>query len=136
MRAQDVDECLAAGHSDMRQVLAHGVAKSTWACTAAVGGVPAAIFGVAPLSPNLLDPTGVPWLLGTDLVPQHQRALARLAPRYITEMLRAYPRLMNVVHARNTVSLRWLERMGFSIHPPHRHKGTGEMFHLFEMRDV
>lgn len=133
LRQQDVDELNAAGYSDHLKVIRVSVARSDWARTALVDGKVACIFGVAPMG-GLLDPRGVPWMLGTDLVPQNRRALARLAPGYIRSMLQTYPHLLNTVHARNTLAVRWLARAGFTLHAPHDH--NGEPFQLFEMRHV
>lgn len=133
LRQQDRDELDAAGHPDHLHAIRISAAMSDWARTALVDGKVACIFGVAPMG-GLLDPRGVPWMLGTDLVPQNRRALARLAPGYIRSMLQTYPHLLNTVHARNTLAVRWLARAGFTLHAPHDH--NGEPFQLFEMRHV
>ena len=133
LRQQDRDELDAAGHTDHLRTIAASVSMSDWSYTVTINGAVACIFGIAPAG-GLLDPRGVPWMLGTDLVPQNRRALARLAPRYISLMLQAYPHLLNTVHARNTVAVRWLARAGFTLHEPHDH--NGEPFQLFEMRYV
>lgn len=133
LRQQDRAELDAAGHHDHLRTIHDSVARSHWARTATVDGEVACIFGVVPMG-GLLDPRGVPWMLGTDLVPQNRRALARLAPRYIREMLQAYPHLLNTVHVRNTLAVRWLARAGFTLHAPHDY--NGEPFQLFEMRHV
>jgi len=135
MRDQDVAEMHACGHHDLTQVLRSGVARSVWSRTATVDGEVAAIFGVAPLL-TLMDPRGVPWMLGTELVPRNRGALARHAGPYIHHMLRTFPHLVNLVHARNTVAVRWLTRVGFTLRDPQPHGPEGEMFHLFEMRHV
>lgn len=132
MRDQDVAECLACGINP-RAAVTEGVTRSTWSLTALVDGEVAAIFGVAPLG-GVLDPRGVPWLLGTPLVPKYRRILARHAAPYIRTMLRAYPHLVNHVHARNTVAVAWIKRMGFTVHDETHPVGPeGEPFHLFEM---
>jgi hypothetical protein len=131
MREQDVAEVYAAGHSDLRKVVEEGVRISRWSLAARIDGELACIFGLA-VRGSALTPLGVPWLLGTPLVPKHRRVLARLAPRYIQGMLQTAPRLLNTVHARNTVAVQWLKRMGFRLHEPFA-APTGEMFHLFEM---
>ena len=133
LRQQDVDELNAAGHTDHRAVIAEGVARSDWSVTALVDGQLACIFGLARMG-SLLAPVGVPWMLGTDLVPRNRRALARLAPHYIRVMLQDYPRLVNTVHARTTVAVAWLKHVGFTLHPATPTGVGGEMFHLFEMR--
>ena len=130
LRQQDRDELDAAGHRDHRAVIADGVARSDWCLTALIDGRVACIFGVASMA-TLLDPRGIPWMLGTDLVPVHRRAFVRLAPHYIRRMLQDYPHLVNVVHARNTLAVRWLQRAGFALRPAHLH--NGEPFHVFEM---
>lgn len=131
LRQQDRAELDAAGHPDHLLTIQDSAARSDWARTATVDGQVACIFGIVPMG-GLLDARGVPWMLGTDLVPQHRRALARLAPSYIREMLQAYPHLLNTVHARNTLAVRWLARAGFTLHAPHDH--NGEPFQMFEMR--
>ncbi len=133
LRAQDRAELDAAGHPDHEHTIRLSVEMSDWSRTALVDGRVACIFGVSPLG-GLLDPRGVPWMLGTDLVPQNRRALARLAPQYIRAMLQTYPHLLNTVHARNTLAVRWLQRAGFTLAPAHDVRG--EPFHLFEKRDV
>jgi hypothetical protein len=133
LRQQDRDELDAGGHRDHQRTIADSVAMSDWSLTALVEGRVACIFGVAPHG-SLLDPRGIPWMLGTELVTQNRRALARLAPVYIRVMLQAYPRLVNVVHARNTVAVRWLKRSGFVLGPAFAR--NGETFHPFEMRHV
>lgn len=131
LRQQDRAELDAAGHTDHLQTIRASVQMSDWARTATVDGEVACIFGVAPMG-GLLDARGVPWMLGTDLVPQNRRALARLAPQYIRSMLQMYPHLLNTVHARNTLAVRWLARAGFTLHAPHDY--NGEPFQRFEMR--
>lgn len=131
LRAQDRAELGAAGHPDHLHAIRVSVSMSDWCRTATVGGEVACIFGVAPYA-GLLDPRGIPWMLGTDLVPQNRRALVRLAPGYIRAMLQLYPHLLNTVHAPNTLAVRWLARAGFTLHAPHDHRG--EPFHLFEMK--
>ena len=132
MRHQDADECHAAGHDDLHRVVHEGIRASVMCYTARVDGDLAAIFGLVPYA-GMLGSTGVPWLLGTPLVPKHRRILARHAQPYIARMLAIYPHLLNVVHARNSVAVHWLERMGFVIRPAEPYGPHGEPFHLFEM---
>lgn len=129
MRRQDRVELAAAGIAP-REAVADGVTRSTWSLTATVDGEVACIFGVAPFGGG----AGVPWMLGTDLVTQNRRALARLAPAYISQMLGVFPHLLNVVHARNTVAVAWLKRVGFTLQPAQPYGPHGEPFHRFEMR--
>jgi len=134
LRQQDRDELDAGGHTDHERAIRESVKASDWTNTILIDGRVAAIFGVARFG-TMLDPRGIPWALGTDLVPQNRRALARLARVYIRAMLRDYPHLVNAVHARNTVAVRWLKRSGFVFGPAHT-LPNGETFHTFEMRHV
>lgn len=132
LRAQDRAELNAAGWSDHRVALEASVQRSRWSLVALVDGELACVFGCAEYG-SLLAPIGVPWLLGTDVLPRQRRVLQRWAPRYIEAMLQEYPRLFNAVHADNTVAVRWLRRLGFTLHPATPAPPTGAPFHVFEM---
>jgi len=124
LRRQDVAELQALGFTNLHHVVHYCVHESEWSWAAHVGSGLACIFGVSP--------EGAPWMLGTDLVKTHRRILAREAPRYIRQMLKDHPRLVNRVHAANTVAVTWLRRVGFTLHPA-TPEANGEMFHTFEM---
>lgn len=132
MRAQDVAELKAAGIPNLVDAVAEGVRTSDWSVAARVDGKLACIFGIRGYT--LLGDIGVPWMLGTEELVHHHRALVRLTPRYIGAMLQAYPRLMNAVHDRNTVSKGWLRALGFTIGPPLPVGADGERFCVFEMK--
>lgn len=134
MREADVAEVRAGAHEPL-DALTVSVERSAVTWCATVNGVPAALFGVAPMG-SVLDPRGAPWFLGTDAVPRSRRALASLTPRYITQMLDAFPHLINCVHSRNTVAVEWLEHVGFTLGDTFDHPVTGEPFTVFEMRRV
>ena len=134
MRAADVAECMALGERDLVDVLTDGVRRSVWSRTVLIDGIPACILGVAPHGALLTATTGVPWMLGTDLVPRNRRALIRTAPLYIDDMLRTFSHLLNYVHADNTLAVRWLRRVGFTLHDAQPVGVNGAMFHRFEMR--
>lgn len=132
LREADRWELMASGHADHRKAIADSLGLSTHMATALIDGRVAAIFGLVPLS--LVTGVAAPWLLGTDLVTQHRRALMRLAPSYIAAMKRAYPHLVNLVHAENEFAVRWLRRAGFVLHPAQPHPASGAPFHRFEMK--
>jgi hypothetical protein len=133
LRAQDLEELRAAGWSDPHAALTASIERSRWSCLALIDGEPAALYGCAEQGTALV-PIGVPWMLGTELVPRHARVLQRYARAYIAAMLADYPRLYNAVHARNTVAVRWLKRLGFQFGPAVAVPPHGELFHPFEMR--
>jgi len=133
LRKQDLDEVRACGFNDPVEAIEVSIKSSDWCHTAWDGEQIVCIVGLAP-SGTVLTSYGVPWMLGSDLVLTHRRALARAARDYTAAMLRRYPRLVNVVHADNTVAVRWLSRIGFTLDAAKPHPKTGAMFHRFEMR--
>lgn len=132
MRAADAAECRAAGRPDLAGVVREAVALSAWSKAAWVDGKLAAIFGVRPLD-GLMGQRGVPWLLGTDTLVQHRRMFVRQAPAYIAQMLRAYPHLINAVHAKNAQAVAWLQRAGFTLAPVAPYGPHGAPFHFFTL---
>lgn len=100
--------------------------------TAFIDGQLAAILGVAPLS--VVSGLGSPWMLGTPVLDASSRILVRKTPEYIAQMLKAFPHLVNFVHVENTTSVRWLRRLGFTVHEARPFGALGEPFHPFEMR--
>jgi hypothetical protein len=132
MRAQDRAELAALGRHDVEEVLRESLARSTLAWTTTSDGEPIVIGGAAPLR-SLLDDVGVPWLLGTDVAMKHQRAFMTVAPIYIGQMLQTFSHLLNYVHVDNTVSRRWLKRVGFTLAEPAPFGPLGAPFCRFEM---
>lgn len=92
---------------------------------------PVCIFGAAddPVDPE----KGVVWLLATDqfrAVPP--RLGARACQNYVLEALEApYSRLHNYVRARNSVSVRWLAHIGFTVGGLVRYGVMQDLFHYF-----
>lgn len=133
MREADRQEVIAMhGPVTMEDAVARAVLLSdlcwTWA---APDHEPIAIFGVAPVS--LLEGVGAPWLLGTPRVLDYPGVLVREGRSYVQRMLAAHPHLENFVDARNVRSVRWLERLGFKLHPAMPMGAAGLPFHRFEM---
>jgi hypothetical protein len=106
--------------------------RSMLCWTAFIDGELAAILGCAPIS--VVSGIGSPWMLGTPVLDRHSRVLVRETPEYIGKMLNAFPHLVNFVHAKNTTSMRWLRRLGFTLHAAQPYGALGEPFHPFEMR--
>jgi hypothetical protein len=132
LRASDLAECQAYGQPDIAAGIEASVRRSMLCWTGLADGELAAIIGVAPV--NVLTGMGSPWMLGTPLLDRHQRVLVRRTPEYIARMLQAFPHLVNFVHARNTTSVRWLRRLGFTLHEAVPYGPLGEPFHPFELR--
>ncbi len=106
--------------------------KHTWVIT--VNGHPECLFGVGE---SHKPDVGVVWMLGTDEVPKHRKALLREARAWVEQMLDIYPTLYNLVHADNTVSIAWLKRLGFTLMLPMAHGPFGATFiPFFRTRNV
>lgn len=131
MRASDVAEVRACGRSPM-QAAQRSVAHSVLCWSAFIDNELAAILGCGPVS--LVSGIGSPWMLGTPVLDAHARVLVRTTPGYIAKMLQAFPHLVNHVHAENVTSVRWLRRLGFTVHAAQPFGALGEPFHPFEMR--
>ncbi len=131
MRPADIAEVRACGHEPL-EAARRSVAQSLLCWSAFADGELCCIFGVAPIS--LVSGIGSPWMLGTPLLDAQSRVLVRLTPRYIAKMLKAFPHLVNHVHAENTTSVRWLKRLGFTLREAAPFGALGEAFHRFEMK--
>ena len=116
LRQADREEVKALTGRDPREALVESVERSAAAWAGLANGELVCLFGVVPVS--LVGVTGIPWLLGSDAVTRYGRPFLRRNRTYLREMLREFPVLRNVVDARNTVSIRWLEWLGFTFGAP------------------
>ena len=112
MRADDIVECRAMGHSP-KQALREGLIASSLCLTALVDGRPEAMFGLVVKS--ALTGEGTPWMLGTEAIYDHPRAMLRWGPRFVAAMLDSTPALSNLVAAGNARAVGMLRRWGFEI---------------------
>jgi hypothetical protein len=76
------------------------------------------VTGVGPLT--AIGQTGVPWLLGSDLVRAHARHFLRESRRFVGEWLKIYPVLQNRVPVDYDETVRWATWLGFSLEPAGR----------------
>lgn len=132
LRRPDYDEILAST-GDVERTVLESPECSLWTLTFLVNGELACVIGLAPLD-GLLGTRAAPWMMGTDVVDRHPGALMKTCPRYIAGMLSSYPHLLNFVDARNTRSIRWLKRLGFTIRHAVPYGKAQLPFHLFEMK--
>ncbi|SIO36878.1 hypothetical protein [Halodesulfovibrio marinisediminis] len=113
LRQQDYDEVWAAYGHNPDDVLVACARFSTMLWCAEKGEAIVAVFGVAPSIDEL--GVGQPWLLGADEICSDPRVFFRWPKQILLLMHRAFPVLRNRVDARNTRSICWLRRMGFTI---------------------
>lgn len=130
MREGDRREVEAASGKTPGQALVFSLRKSSLAWTWTIDGRPEMMFGVGDL--NILAGVGAPWLLGTDVVLNHQMEFLRSSIEWRNQLLRRYSVLRNFVDVRNEVSVRWLRWLGFSLSDPISHRG--HEFMVFELR--
>lgn len=131
LRPEDKAEILAFS-DDVAGTILNALQHSSWAYTVEVDGELACMFGVGALS--LLSESGVPWMLGTDVINRNKRSVITYGKQYIQAMLKEYPHLWNMVHAENKRSIKWLKRLGFTVHEAQPMGPKQSMFHPFEMR--
>lgn len=115
MRQADRDELQAStGHSDylfvLERALEYSDADMAWTCVA--DGEPIAIFGAAPIFHGQTF-WGCAWLLTADALDNHKREAWGHSVRFVQTMHTRYSALTNYVDDRNSVSQRWLLRLGF-----------------------
>lgn len=130
LRKADVVELTACGHQDMLIVLAESIAISTeaWAFEDDLGVVQA-VGGLA-----AFGSIGAPWLLGSDEMLRHRKALLNLPRLSVRKWASQFPLLMNYVHHENRAAILWLRRLGFEIHPKVNYKKG--VFHPFSLRSI
>jgi hypothetical protein len=116
LRAADREEVEALSGRDPMDVLVASVEQSSSAWAGLANGNLVCLFGVVPAT--LIGVTGVPWLLGSNDVCAYSRQFLRRNRAYVHEMLQEYPILRNVVDERNSVSIRWLRWLGFTMGAP------------------
>lgn len=132
MRQPDIDEVTAAV-GDLEHAVVESVKASSLLAAADINGELACIFGCAPLG-GMLGTQAAPWMLGTDTLDKYPLVLMKHCGPYVEAMQARYPHLLNYVDARNTRSIRWLKRMGFTFRPAVPYGVAQLPFHLFERR--
>lgn len=133
MRVADRDEVRASSGDALLDAVQRSVHASSMCWAVEMHGELLCIFGCAPIG-SLLSCEGAPWMLGTDALDRHPVTLMKSCPRYIDLMKESFPHLRNYVDARNKKSIRWLRRLGFTIHPPIPYGVSQLPFHPFELR--
>jgi hypothetical protein len=130
LRQSDIDECEALfGRGTALEVTTHGLRDDGVAFMAVREGITIAVFG---LCPGEWPGYGVPWMVGTNELDKCGRELMAEARNCLKIWHRFYPTLLNVVDARNTKSIRWLKRLGFTVREPVPMGMGGLPFHPFD----
>lgn len=128
MRPPDRAEIEASRGPNHYATVKDAVDRSVWCKAMSVDGAFAGLFGVTD-GGDLLNPVGVPWMLGTPAL--RPSVIVSKSPGFLRHMLSLFPKLKNYVDARNTPSLRYLKHLGFDIHPAVPHGKMALPFHPF-----
>lgn len=133
MRPLDRQELEASHGADIRDAVVQALKVSPHRWAMEKNGQLALLGGFAVIS--LLGGTASPWMLGTTVALRAPAALTRIAVEYVTDALGRYPHMINYVDARNTPSIRWLRRLGFTVSEQATPYGAQCLpFYRFEMR--
>jgi hypothetical protein len=132
MRDADRAEVRAASGQSPETVVRESVANSAEARSVRANGELCCIYGVVPL--HVFDLMyGIPWMLATERIHQWPTHIMRMGREAVTRWMEDYEGLVNFVHARNDMSVRWLERLGFELEDPEPYGAAGEPFRRFSM---
>lgn len=129
LRSADVEEIRAAYGDNVQDVAIESVTLADESYVGAYEGVPFALFGVGSVS--FTSNTGTPWLIGTDEITKHSKQVLVVSRAMIKDWMTRYAKLENYVDARNTVSIRWLKWLGFTIDEAQPYGVAGLPFHRF-----
>ena len=128
LRAGDAMEVAAMG-ATKDEAFRTSLARSLWAETYLVDGVPAAMVGLG-LS-SFVGGHGVPWLLTSPICERHKKRFLVESRRQVARMLAEVSPLMNLVHADYGRAVRWLAWLGFTLDAPVAINGAAfRPFHL------
>lgn len=128
LRQSDEDEVLAL-FDDIEDGIGDAIAQSQIVKVATLHGRPVVILGCG----TVAEGHGCPWLLATGEVVKLPGALTRLGKYYTAHFMERWPSLLNYVDERSVASVRWLRRLGFTVHRPEPFGKPGHRFHPFTM---
>lgn len=130
MREKDREEIFAFTGYDPYTALKtshkYSVESGAWV----VDGRVACMAGVA--RPTVLSDINMPWLLSSDVVPVHSRRFLRGTKVFVDNWKSKYKYMMNFVDSRYDEAIRWVEWLGFTVHPK-EYDVNGVIFYKFDM---
>ena len=112
LRAIDIEEVAAFGHGPLEALL-RSIRVSRDAYAGLVDGRVLCLFGVS--ARTITSDEASPWLLASDELREHVKVFLRLNRLYIAGIRSRYRVLHNFVGARNTIAIRWLQWLGFTV---------------------
>lgn len=130
LREADVIELRAAQYTDPAAAVRTGWGWSDWTNAVLVDDAPAILYGVAPTGKR---GQGSPWMLATDGIHAIQRKFLIGSRGEVDRMRARYSVLINQVHRGNTLSIKWLKWLGFTLYP--EPAGPNGQFFTFSLGD-
>ncbi len=127
MRVADAEEVYASSGHHPYQVLANALEKSPSPAAGLINGKLAALFGL--FSYSILGDVGIPWLMTSTVVDYYPVLFYRMSRRIMDDMKADYPVLVQMVDARHTQALGWLQRLGFHKEPAQKYGYAQLPFH-------
>lgn len=133
VRKADHDEFAVSCSGTVENGLRLGLLISQQAYAGVTKGGVVAITGL--YKPTLTCNFGVPWMVGSVTLEDRriQKHFMRASRSVLGKYLADAGRLENWVDSRNTVAIRWLRQLGFTIHPATLYGPKKMMFHRFEI---
>lgn len=126
MRQIDVTELADGWGLSPLRALSGSLEASSRAFTARANGQIVCMYGVGRSS--LISPGGVIWMLGTELVNTHARQFLRRSASQMARLGEGFAFLENYCDNRNTLTIRWLRWLGFTISKPQPYGLYGKPF--------
>jgi hypothetical protein len=130
IREADRREIDAASGREPLEVLLSALESSRVARTIAFGDTVLAMHGATDL-PGYDGAIGFPWLIASDDLLAHRGPFLRTSRREANDLLAHYANLYGLVHAQNTVHIRWIEWTGFTLGTTLSAGRRGEAFTAF-----
>lgn len=134
MRQEDIDEIWASNHLEPLQALMDSWKLSDYSVIIVINNEPCVMIGL--VVRDVLSGHGIPWMLGTDAALKYKKRFFTEVPAVIKDMLTVCTRLHNYVHCKNTASVAWLKRLGFTLCEPEPFGREQELFHKFYLERV
>lgn len=90
---------------------------------------PVGMFGVVPkIDLESVPGQGIVWFLASNGLYDVKRSFIKQCPVWLTHLQRYYHHVENFVHMDNTVGLKWVEYLGFTLEGVVNHGILGERF--------
>lgn len=131
LRHLDREEIIATGGDDTLRTLQVSLLFSEHPRAVFRDGELVCVYGISPKT--TLSDIGIPWMLGTDRVRRNAKQVTLDTRAFMAAARERYRLLENYVDARNKPSVRWLQRVGFTLEPAAPWGKAGLPFHRFHM---